>query len=494
MEAYQLKNDDDDDVATTVLRQESPGHGGGDTTAFKLAQTRYRRRGNAPDRIDDLDELVDFSRGSVTTTSPSNDATSPPPPVASTHDVKQQQQQQQAEGTNGDQDGANHLEECYQHLIETVVIVPEDCTITDQDYYKGPLFTLKGMSGFYYAPNALSLSLQKALAFAAVSRYCEAPHVTNMDSSAATSAVNSSLQATGETEAARCLSLWESWKNDARETIKMGAAAAGGSTNGKANNHTHTPAAAEARRNKRSFQKLSWSTMGYHYDWNARSYNENVKSDMPFEIEQLTQLFATTSLLLEKKNETIHHQPQPLRNKRPSDEASFLSCTASACIVNYYNHKSLMGGHRDDLELALDKPIVSVSLGRAAVFLLGGHDKDDCPVIPIWVRPGDVMILGGKSRLRYHGMARLLPLSCCATRSNSTSGIGTCNEIDNATSQVTIADVLPVGKMEESKSATTTAADKNSFQSLQDDDDEMAMVDQFLTEYRINLSARQVYH
>ena len=47
--------------------QDSSSHhesGSGDTTspvvssAFKLAQTRYRRRGNAPDRIDDLDELV----------------------------------------------------------------------------------------------------------------------------------------------------------------------------------------------------------------------------------------------------------------------------------------------------------------------------------------------------------------------------------------------------------------------------------------------------
>lgn len=54
------------------------------------------------------------------------------------------------------------------------------------------------------------------------------------------------------------------------------------------------------------------------------------------------------------------------------------------------------------------KPVVSLSLGLPAVFLLGGKTKED-EVTPILVRPGDVMLLAGDSRLAFHGMARVIP-------------------------------------------------------------------------------------
>ena len=81
--------------------------------------------------------------------------------------------------------------------------------------------------------------------------------------------------------------------------------------------------------------------------------------------------------------------------------------TPQASIVNYYTTKSQMGGHRDDLELTFEEPVVSVSCGLPAIFLLGGATKEEAPT-PILVRSGDVMVLGGKSRLRYHGCARVI--------------------------------------------------------------------------------------
>ena len=51
--------------------------------------------------------------------------------------------------------------------------------------------------------------------------------------------------------------------------------------------------------------------------------------------------------------------------------------------------------------------VVSVSCGLPAIFLLGGNTKEDEPT-PILVRSGDVMVLGGESRLRYHGCARVI--------------------------------------------------------------------------------------
>ena len=111
---------------------------------------------------------------------------------------------------------------------------------------------------------------------------------------------------------------------------------------------------------------------------------------MPSILTDLAQPFAKASLLIDNAAST-HFLP-------------------SAAIVNFYTLKSTMGGHCDDLEFALDKPVVSFSVGLSGVFLLGGGtSSQDSPVLPILVRSGDVMILGGDARLRYHGMARVLP-------------------------------------------------------------------------------------
>ena len=114
---------------------------------------------------------------------------------------------------------------------------------------------------------------------------------------------------------------------------------------------------------------------------------------MPLLLQKLATLFAETAMSLESTN-------------TDTTKTSFLP---QASIVNYYNPKSIMGGHRDDLEYALDKPVVSMSMGLPAIFLLGGATKESEPVVPILVRPGDVLILGGQCRLYYHGMAKVIP-------------------------------------------------------------------------------------
>lgn len=78
-----------------------------------------------------------------------------------------------------------------------------------------------------------------------------------------------------------------------------------------------------------------------------------------------------------------------------------------AAIVNYYPVGSCMGGHIDDAEHDLEKPIVSISLGRSAIFLIGGQTKDVVPS-PILVRSGDAVVMTGESRLCYHGIAGIL--------------------------------------------------------------------------------------
>lgn len=56
----------------------------------------------------------------------------------------------------------------------------------------------------------------------------------------------------------------------------------------------------------------------------------------------------------------------------------------------------------DDVEPDMAQPIVSVSLGCDAVFLMGGHTRDTVPT-PIMVRSGDIVVLSEAARQCFHG-------------------------------------------------------------------------------------------
>jgi alkylated DNA repair protein (DNA oxidative demethylase) len=82
------------------------------------------------------------------------------------------------------------------------------------------------------------------------------------------------------------------------------------------------------------------------------------------------------------------------------------------CIMNFYGAGSRMGVHQDKDErretLEAGVPIVSVSLGDTARFVLGGLTRRE-PTRPILLRSGDVFVMGGPARLRFHGVTRILP-------------------------------------------------------------------------------------
>jgi hypothetical protein len=88
-----------------------------------------------------------------------------------------------------------------------------------------------------------------------------------------------------------------------------------------------------------------------------------------------------------------------------------MSLHAQSGICNLYQSgkRSLpMGAHVDNMERDFAFPVVSVSFGCAAVYLLGGVTKDEEPT-PVLIRSGDVVVLSGDSRLAYHGVARVVP-------------------------------------------------------------------------------------
>jgi alkylated DNA repair protein (DNA oxidative demethylase) len=82
------------------------------------------------------------------------------------------------------------------------------------------------------------------------------------------------------------------------------------------------------------------------------------------------------------------------------------------CIMNAYGAEGRMGLHQDKDEtersLMAGVPVVSVSLGDTARFLFGGTRRRD-PVEALLLESGDAFVFGGPSRLRYHGVSRIIP-------------------------------------------------------------------------------------
>jgi len=81
---------------------------------------------------------------------------------------------------------------------------------------------------------------------------------------------------------------------------------------------------------------------------------------------------------------------------------------AQACLVNWYEATAKMGLHQDRDEADLAAPVVSLSLGDTAVFRFGGTERKS-PTRSIRLASGDAVVIGGPSRLVFHGVDRILP-------------------------------------------------------------------------------------
>lgn len=90
-----------------------------------------------------------------------------------------------------------------------------------------------------------------------------------------------------------------------------------------------------------------------------------------------------------------------------TDEAQFHQ-PPQACLVNFYDASAKMGLHQDRDEEEFAAPVVSVSLGDDCLFRIGGTARND-PTRSLRLSSGDVVVLGGQSRLAFHGVDRIYP-------------------------------------------------------------------------------------
>lgn len=86
-----------------------------------------------------------------------------------------------------------------------------------------------------------------------------------------------------------------------------------------------------------------------------------------------------------------------------ASRAGFDGFLPDSCLVNHYTEGTKLSLHQDKDERDFTAPIVSVSIGVDAVFLLGGLRRSDS-TRKVRLSHGDVVVFGGPSRLRFHGV------------------------------------------------------------------------------------------
>ena len=195
-------------------------------------------------------------------------------------------------------------------------------------------------------------------------------------------------------------------------------------------------------------RRLTWATLGQQYDWTARSYHlpgdadyatharrvgvvsdsENLTGDcntrwsaaFPEELQVLAAdianaAHAAVSHPIDEVPTASSEWPWtsvPSRVTPPADSRGLplAPLRGQAGIVNFYQAvdeagRLPMGGHRDDMERSAAYPVVSLSLGCTAVFLIEAADGGE--PLPLILRSGDVVLLSGASRLALHGVPQV---------------------------------------------------------------------------------------
>lgn len=228
-------------------------------------------------------------------------------------------------------------------------------TFTDSRNVPPRIIQIEGLpTGFYLIIGALSVSEQLSLSKVALEEYSQADH-TNLSNLNNLSQKHNEFALSDETAVTKEFLTSVSTSNLRRDIWQQSI---------KDND------------NLARFKSLRWASLGYHYDWTKRMYQENVKSIFPSNLAILCKYLAN---LVNEKME------------------------AEAAIINFYPIGTYMSGHLDDAEHAMEEPIVSISLGCPAIFLIGGKNKSEKPT-PILIRSGDVIIMSKDSRYAYHGV------------------------------------------------------------------------------------------
>lgn len=135
---------------------------------------------------------------------------------------------------------------------------------------------------------------------------------------------------------------------------------------------------------------MRWATLGFKYNWTTRTYDKKQYALFPAPLNELMCRLVNGVAGVTQDEFLVNGLYQ-----------------SQTAIVNYFPVGSMMMAHQDVSEVCLEKPLMSMSLGCSAVFLMGTDRRDDKPHA-FFLRSGDVVAFTGPSRVAYHAVPRIL--------------------------------------------------------------------------------------
>ncbi|CAH2038216.1 unnamed protein product, partial [Thlaspi arvense] len=248
-------------------------------------------------------------------------------------------------------------------------VLPDGIKVAEAD---SPVFCIENRPGFYFIPGALSLEEQCKWIKESLKNFPQPPNRTNHNAiygpiaDLFDSAKENKVLVQEDPASETCIN-HNRWKfYDDEEDIA------------KAKRRGCKSVSASLL-----LRKLRWSTLGLQFDWSKRNYDVSLPhNEIPDALCQLAKTHAAIAM-------PIGEEFRP-----------------EGAIVNYFGLGDTLGGHLDDMEADWSKPIVSMSLGCKAIFLLGGKSKDD-PPHAMYLRSGDVVLMAGEARECFHGVPRI---------------------------------------------------------------------------------------
>jgi len=130
--------------------------------------------------------------------------------------------------------------------------------------------------------------------------------------------------------------------------------------------------------------------------------------------------------------------PLPPRLAALWDEVASYAHPPEACLINFYGPGAKMGLHQDRDEADFSAPVVSVSLGDSCLFRLGGRKRND-PTRSFRLNSGDVVVLGGDTRLAFHGVDRVYPGTSTLLLEGGLTGGGRINLTMRRVTQIQVS-------------------------------------------------------
>ncbi|KAJ1926655.1 hypothetical protein IWQ60_003597 [Tieghemiomyces parasiticus] len=166
--------------------------------------------------------------------------------------------------------------------------------------------------------------------------------------------------------------------------------------------------------------RLRWVTLGYQYNWSAKEYFLDAPQPFPAPIGQLARAVVGSihdvgyvaadgpDLISSPRHTWLSSSAEPADEPtgyvHRYDPAGY---EPEAGVINFYQARDSLMAHVDRSEQNMEAPLVSVSLGNTAIFVIGDESRDT-PPLSMYLRSGDIVCMCGPRRRALHGIPRVL--------------------------------------------------------------------------------------